>query len=160
MIKFVGFEASEGYKSGNNYQGDNSQVDWTIIQGAVTETKSAVIEGSQSIQLRGYNGKTESYFMLKDNSLINGVTYITFKAKTAKGSPAIKISHKIGNNEWSTPQEISVKNAVAEYTYIVSSNTHSDQVNVKFELTTPGTKDTQLSVDDIAFYNSTPTAAE
>lgn len=160
MIKFVGFEAEEGYTSGNNYLNDHSQVDWTIWQGAVTSTKSAVISGSQSLQLRGYANQTESYFMLKDQSVLTGVTYIKFKAKRAKGSPNLKISYKMDSGEWSEPKEISVTSTASDYTYIVSSTSHSNAVNIKFELTTPGTKDTQLSVDDIEFYNSAPENVE
>ena len=160
MIKFVGFEADEGYKPDNNYQNDHSQGDWTIWQGAVTSTKSAVISGSQSLQLRGYANQTESYFMLKDQSVLTGVTYIKFKAKRAKGSPNLKISYKMDSGEWSEPKEISVTSTASDYTYIVSSTIHSNAVNIKFELTTPGTKDTQLSVDDIEFYNSAPENVE
>ena len=160
MIKFVGFEADEGYSAGTDYRNDHSQGDWTIWQGAVTSTKSAVISGSQSLQLRGYANQTESYFMLKDQSVLTGVTYIKFKAKRAKGSPNLKISYKMDSGEWSEPKEISVTSTASDYTYIVSSTIHSNAVNIKFELTTPGTKDTQLSVDDIEFYNSVPENVE
>ena len=160
MIKFVGFEEDEGYTADTNYQNDHSQGDWTIWQGAVTSTKSAVISGSQSLQLRGYANQTESYFMLKDQSVLTGVTYIKFKAKRAKGSPNLKISYKMDSGEWSEPKEISVTSTASDYTYIVSSTIHSNAVNIKFELTTPGTKDTQLSVDDIEFYNSVPENVE
>ena len=64
------------------------------------------------------------------------------------------------SGEWSEPKEISVTSTASDYTYIVSSTSHSNAVNIKFELTTPGTKDTQLSVDDIEFYNSAPENVE
>lgn len=154
MIKFVGFEAEEGYTSGNNYQNDHSQGDWTIIYGAVTTTDK--ISGAQSLQMRGYtsNSGGESYFMLKEDKILTGVTYITFKAKY-KSSGDLLVSHKINDGEWSDPKPMHIGNTANEYTYVISNVTHSDKVNVKFENSTPQ-KSNRITVDDISFYNSIP----
>lgn len=154
MIKFVGFEAEEGYTSGNNYQNDHSQGDWTIIYGAVTTTDK--ISGAQSLQMRGYtsNSGGESYFMLKEDKILTGVTYITFKAKY-KSSGDLLVSHKINDGEWSEPKPMHIGTTANEYTYVISNVTHSDKVNVKFENSTPQ-KSNRITVDDISFYNSIP----
>ena len=154
MIKFVGFEADEGYNAGTDYQNDHSQGDWTIIYGAVTKTDK--ISGDQSLQMRGYSSNSggESYFMLKENSALTGVTYITFKAKY-KSSGDLLVSHKINDGEWSDPKPMHIGTTANEYTYVISNVTHSDKVNVKFENSTPQ-KSNRITVDDISFYNSIP----
>ena len=154
MIKFVGFEADEGYSAEQNYQNDHSQGDWTIIYGAVTKTDK--ISGDQSLQMRGYSSNSggESYFMLKENSALTGVTYITFKAKY-KSSGDLLVSHKINDGEWSDPKPMHIGTTANEYTYVISNVTHSDKVNVKFENSTPQ-KSNRITVDDISFYNSVP----
>ena len=154
MIKFVGFEAEEGYTSGNNYQNDHSQGDWTIIYGAVTTTDK--ISGAQSLQMRGYtsNSGGESYFMLKEDKILTGVTYITFKATRTSGD--LLISHKINDGEWSEPKPMNIGTTVDEYTYVISDVAHSDKVNIKFENSTPKADKNRITVDDISFYNSVP----
>lgn len=157
MIKFVGFEADEGYSAGNDYQNDHSQGDWTIIYGAVTKTDK--ISGDQSLQMRGYpsNSGGESYFMLKENSALTGVTYITFKAKRSNTCDLL-ISHKLNDGEWSEPVSMNIDTSASEYTYVISNATHSDKVNIKFEHSAPQQKSTKITVDDISFYNSVPPA--
>ena len=155
MIKFVGFEADEGYSAGTDYQDDQSQGDWTIIYGAVTTTDK--ISGAQSLQMRGYtsNSRGESYFMLKEDKILTGVTYITFKAKY-KSSGDLLVSHKINDGEWSEPKPMHIGTTANEYTYVISNDTHSDKVNVKFENSTPKADKNRITVDDISFYNSVP----
>lgn len=149
----VGFETSEGFTTGKDYQstvtGGATGSQWTI-KGGTFSTNDA-LSGSSSAQCRVYSGQTyeptiETKFSLTD------ITKITFKAKVGNTNLSLKAQYSTDGTNWTGDQTFKLTTSAADYTYTINQTT---AVYVKFTVlysSKPSSKNWNCVLDDVNFY--------
>lgn len=156
----TGFESSEGFTAGTDYQntvtaGPTGGNQWKVYYG--TPSTSSAISGSQSLAMRLYTSANYGYAeMLFD---VPGATGVSFKAKAATtNSASIKLTikeSKDGGATWTVVSGWSahaVASSATDYSFTVSGN--PSKYRIRFEIdsssTKPSTKNAQLTIDDFS----------
>lgn len=136
----TGFEAEEGFAASTNYQNANvvfSGADghqWGTVFGTPTSTASAVLCGSQSMQMRWY-GTTLGYTYT--NFDMRNVTYVTFVAKQTNGVK-MTVSYSVdGGNTYVGDSVYTLATTKQNYRYNVSELGEYNFVRLKFAVTLP-----------------------
>ena len=136
----TGFEAEEGFAVSTNYQNANvvfSGADghqWGTVFGTPTSTASAVLCGSQSMQMRWY-GTTLGYTYT--NFDMRNVTYVTFVAKQTNGVK-MTVSYSVdGGNTYVGDSVYTLATTKQNYRYNVSELGEYNFVRLKFAVTLP-----------------------
>lgn len=155
----TGFESSEGFTAGTNYQSTVTQgpsgKQWKIYYG--TTSTSSCITGSQSLAMRLYTSSNYGYAEMQFD--VPGATGVSFKAKAATtNSASIKLTikeSKDGGTTWSTVSGWSahaLTSSAADYSFTVSGT--PSQYRIRFEIdsssTKPSKSNAQLTIDDIS----------
>lgn len=158
VIYSTGFESSEGFTTGTNYQGtvtSGSQgKQWKTYYG--TPSTSSKITGSNSMAMRLYSdgklGYTQTEFDLPK------VTKVTYKAKV--GNTNLKLdtyySKDDGNTWTSVDSAKALTTSAADYEFTIDATGKFESVRIKFAVssssTKPSSKNYQLTIDDINIY--------
>ena len=155
----TGFESSEGFTAGTNYQGTVTQgpsgKQWKIYYG--TTSTSSVITDSQSLAMRLYTSNNYGYAEMQFD--VPGAAGVSFKAKAATSNGAsIKLTikeSKDGGTTWSTVSGWSahaLTSSAADYSFTVSGS--PSQYRIRFEIdsssTKPSKSNAQLTIDDVS----------
>ena len=156
----TGFEASEGFKAGTNYQNadpvyqgaEGSQ--WGVVFG--TSSTTSPITGDQSMQMRWYTSKPTTLGYAFTNFNIGKASKIKFSAKNT-GGLIVTVSYSVDNGEtWLNPKDYTLKTSAETYEYIIGE-TPVENVRFKFQVKLPETapKDTsRVYIDDVEVYGA------
>lgn len=153
----VGFESSEGFASGTNYDKTYAQfkgastTQWGIISGDVTATAAQVIAGSQSIAMWDYTKNSiapEAY----TNYRLSTVKEVQFKAKASDATYKVKLSYSIDNRiSWTDAETFDLTTSSGDFKYTFA--TEKTNVAFKFTVVQPSTRvdRAKVSIDDVSF---------
>lgn len=153
----VGFESSEGFASGTNYDKTYAQfkgastTQWGIISGDVTTTAAQVIAGSQSIAMWDYTKNStapEAY----TNYRLSTVKEVQFKAKASNATYKVKLSYSIDNRiSWTDAETFDLTTSSGDFKYTFA--TEKTNVAFKFTVVQPSTRvdKAKVSIDDVSF---------
>ena len=153
----VGFESSEGFASGTNYDKTYAQfkgastTQWGIISGDVTTTATQVIAGSQSIAMWDYTKNSiapEAY----TNYRLSTVKEVQFKAKASNATYKVKLSYSIDNRiSWTDAETFDLTTSSGDFKYTFA--TEKTNVAFKFTVVQPSTRvdKAKVSIDDVSF---------
>ena len=156
----TGFEASEGFKAGTNYQNadpvyqgaEGSQ--WGVVFG--TSSTTSPITGDQSMQMRWYTSKPTTLGYAFTNFNIGKASKIKFSAKNT-GGLIVTVSYSVDNGEtWLNPKDYTLKTSAETYEYIIGE-TPVENVRFKFQVKLPETAPKSTSrvyIDDVEVYGA------
>lgn len=161
VIYQTGFESSEGFTAGTNYQSTISRgpegSQWKFYFG--TPSTDAAILGTQSAQMRYYttNGNENNFGYIYTEFSFENVTKVEFSV-TRTSTLNIAASYSIDNGEnWIGYELFTLSSGTNNLTYNVNSNV---QTLIKFELVISGSPSSgsKLIVDTVKVYGMTSTA--
>ncbi len=161
-IYTCGFEKSEDFTAGNNYQstvtGGASEQQWKIYYGNFST--SSKITGDNSLALRLYNN-SENYGYAQTEFDLAYVTKVTYKAKAATSNNAKLLLNTFystdGGINWiAVDTGKALLTSATEYTLTISETGQYEKVRIKFMISSDSTKpsksNAQLTIDDITVY--------
>gem|GEM_PF-2095149 len=157
----TGFEASEGFKAGTNYQNadpvyqgaEGSQ--WGVVFGTSSTTKA--ITGDQSMQMRWYTSAPDTFGYAFTNFNIKNANKVEFQAKYSGNAINLTVSYSTDNGAtWVGAKDFVLKTSAQSYEYVIGE-TPVENVRLKFQIklteTTP-TKRCDLIIDDVTVYGA------
>lgn len=160
LVYSCGFDSSESFTAGTNYQGTvtggAADKQWEIYYG--TFSTSSAITGGQSAAMRLYTSGDFGY--LQSLFSVSNVTKVVYNAKAAdKNSANILINTLYSTDNGTTWKTVETDKALStssnEYSFTIDEK--NVDVRVKFEISSNSTKPTkknaQLTIDDIKFYS-------
>lgn len=159
LIKTEGFEtctAGTTYNS-DTYVTGSSDPAWTMNYGNFSTV--AKNSGSKGAQFRIYYGSSGGFGELKTTTAIANVTKFTYYAKVSATNAKLSIYYSTDGINWVAIEENkTLTTSFAQYTATVSS-TGLDNVYIRFVAagSRPSRGNTQISIDDISIYGSSPT---
>lgn len=161
VVYTCGFEPSEGFTSGNNYQGTVTSgakgKQWKVYYG--TPSTSSKISGSQSMAMRLYSSTNYGYTQMEFD--LKNVTKVEYKAKAATSKSAkilLNTFYSIdrGVNWIQLDSDKALSSTATSYSFSISENGEYENVRVKFSVSSNSTKPTsgniQLTIDDIVIW--------
>ena len=155
IIYETGFEKSEGFTAGTNYQLNNVPFGpegkkWIFFFG--TPSTNNKISGDNSAQMRWYDtgGNENKFGYIVTDFKLQDVTKIEFKARnTSKFN--VRVSYSFDGVEFINPEVFELSNKVQEYTYNVNV---TGEIYIKFELVKldGASSGSGIIIDDIKVY--------
>ena len=159
LAYFTGFEATEGYTLGTQYNNSTealngpSNQQWGIIYGTVSTTSP--ISDASSLQMRWYTTAAEILGSARTAFDITHATRITFKAKSTNNLNVLVSYSTDGGNSY-VDSLYTLTSMSQDYELIVSETAQYDNVRFKFTIALPETAPTSTSrvyIDSVNIYN-------
>lgn len=161
IIYQTGFEASESFENGNDYQNDDiiftgaTGHQWGTVHG--TPSVNDALCGEQSMQMRYYTNAQHGGHIgyTFTNFDLNDVTRVTFKAKSTNNLNMIVSYSTDGGDTYVGADTIELTSQARNYTYLVSETGENAFVRLRFtmELPTPApTSTSKLFLDSVVVY--------
>ncbi len=159
VIYECGFESSEGFTTGTNYQGTvksgESGKQWQVYYGNFST--SGKINGDNSLAMRRY--KSNSYLGYAQMEFdLPKVTTVSYKAKAATSNGAKLLlntfySTDSGSTWVAVDTDKALTTSAADYSFAISTTGEYANVRIKFAIsansTAPTSGNAQLTIDDI-----------
>jgi len=169
-IYSTGFESTEGFTAGTNYQSTLTQGpsgnQWTISYG--TTSTSNAITGSQSLAMRLYG--TGNYGYAKTNWKLSKVTKIQFKAKASQKNPGVinlNVDYSSDGSNWTAMK--TAEGGSTDFTnqstetawawtqaYMPAAVSGQQDVFIRISIssasTRPSSGNIQLTIDEVTVY--------
>lgn len=151
----TGFEASEGFAKGTNYQLDNVNFgldnEWLVYFGTPTTTNA--ITDLQSIQLRHYHNSTApSYLIFEGTNYASKIHSVKFNYLFGTANTSINVEFSKDKVVWSLGKAITAPNTSVNE-YVVNSSIE-DALYVRFIVTSeaPASDSNRFTIDDFVVY--------
>lgn len=154
----TGFETSEGFTAGNQY--NNTSESFTGAEGQKwatyygTPSTTSYIDGNQSMQMRWYTEHPSDYGYTRMDFDIHHATRIQFKAKSTGNLNAIVSYSTDGGNTYTDSLFTMTTNA-RDYELVVSRTAEYDIVRFKFGIAEyhGSTNAARLIIDNVRIFN-------
>lgn len=158
LAYYTGFEPTEGFVLGNQYNNTNEILNgtnnqWATVYGTVSTT--APISDTASMQMRWYTNAASTLGYTRTDFDITHATRITFAAKATNGlNVTVSYSTDGGNNY--IDSVFALTSVAEDYELIVSETAEYDNVRFKFAIALPETAPTSTSrvyIDSVCIFN-------
>lgn len=155
-----GFEASEGFTAGSNYQSDVTDgpegKEWSFHYGTVST--SSKISDSNSAAMRAYATKKDEFGSLQTEFSLECVKSVSYKAKAATSNSAKLLLNTFystddGKSWIAVDEDKALTSSAASYSFSISGVAET-KYRIKFAIssssTFPSSSNAQMTIDDIS----------
>lgn len=158
LAYFTGFEPSEGFTLGSQYNNTTEILNgatnqWATVYGTVSTT--AAISDSASMQMRWYTNSASTLGYTRTNFDVSHATRMTFQAKNSNGLNLL-VSYSIDGGNNYTDSLFTLTSMAETYELMVSETAEYDNVRFKFAIALPATAPSATSrvyIDNVSIYN-------
>lgn len=158
IIYQTGFETSDGFTAGSNYQLNNvtqgnASNRWTMFFGS-TSTNAAI--SGQSVQFRWYStgGNSAKFGTATTQFKLDNISRITLDAKKVNSADSytLTVSYSINGTDWVIVKTNSLTNTSTNYEFDFSQLNISESVYIRVGLTGTGSSGSGIVFDNIIVY--------
>lgn len=145
---------SSTYNSTKEYDAtsSNAGIAWKIYYGTVST--NAVLNGSQSAQMRWYNSASANLPYIQSTTLVKGLKSISFTALTSDNDYKYSVSYSTNGTSWTsvaTGQSVGSTSSKQTKSYTINANGVDAYIKIAITSTTNVTDKATFRIDDVVF---------